>query len=396
MHTSRHQSTEAAEVPGRYVLVFDQPAAGAPGLAQVQRDTELPQLLAEQGYSTSEYFPMLGIAVVSSGTEQLEDFRQRCAGHRLPASVVPELVYRILPDAAKAPGQSPFADTAEFTWGLQAVGAELSSYTGKGINVAVLDTGFDSAHPDFAGRTVDAKSFVDGEDANDGHGHGTHCIGTACGPRDPQQGPGYGVASEANIFAGKVLGSNGSGSDSTILAGINWALENKCEVISMSLGADVRTVHPPYVTAGRRALELGSLIVAAAGNNAQRSAGNPGFVGAPANSPYIMAVAAVDPHLAVADFSAQALDAQGGAVDIAGPGVDIYSAWPGEKRYNTISGTSMATPHVAGVAALLAESTGLRAQELWDKLLSTSRDAALPAEDAGAGLAQAPAGAEGH
>ncbi|MEG2980941.1 MAG: S8 family serine peptidase, partial [Stenotrophomonas sp.] len=196
--------------------------------------------------------------------------------------------------------------------------------------------------------------------------------------------------------AGKVLGSNGSGSDSTILAGINWALENKCEVISMSLGADVKTVHPPYVTAGRRALELGSLIVAAAGNNAQRSAGNPGFVGAPANSPYIMAVAAVDSALAIADFSAQALDAQGGAVDIAGPGVDIYSAWPGEKRYNTISGTSMATPHVAGVAALLAESTGLRAQELWDKLLSTSRDIPLPAEDAGAGLAQAPASTEGQ
>lgn len=396
MYTARHRSTEAAEVPGRYVLVFDQPATGAPGIAEAQRYTELPQLLSEQGYSTSEYFPMLGIAVVSSGTEQLEDFRQRCAGHRLPASVVPELVYRILPDDPEAGRQSSFADNAEYTWGLQAVGASLSNYTGKGINVAVLDTGFDSAHPDFAGRTVSTMSFVEGEDASDGHGHGTHCIGTACGPRDPQQGPGYGVAPEANIFAGKVLGTDGSGSDSTILAGINWALENKCEVISMSLGADVKTVHPPYVTAGRRALELGSLIVAAAGNNAQRSAGNPGFVGAPANSPYIMAVAAVDSALAIADFSAQALDIEGGNVDVAGPGVDIYSAWPGEQRYNTISGTSMATPHVAGVAALLAESTGLRAQELWDKLLSTSRDIPLPAEDAGAGLAQAPANTEGQ
>ncbi|MGO2937185.1 MAG: S8 family serine peptidase [Glutamicibacter arilaitensis] len=260
--------------------------------------------------------------------------------------------------------------------------------------MAVLDTGFDSAHPDFAGRTVTAKSFVAGEDATDGHGHGTHCIGSACGPREPQQGPGYGVASEANIFAGKVLGADGSGSDSTILAGINWVLENKCEVISMSLGADVRTVHPPYVTAGRRALELGSLIVAAAGNNAQRSAGNPGFVGAPANSPYIMAVAALDSKLAVADFSAQALDTEGGEVDIAGPGVGIYSSWPGAKRYNTISGTSMATPHVAGVAALLAESTGLRSQQLWDKLVATSRDVSLPAMDAGAGLVQAPASQE--
>lgn len=393
MFSTHTPSTSATEVPDRFVLIFDAPDASTPGIAAAAREEEVPRLLSEQGYSISEYFPTLGIAVVSSKADQLEDFRQRCAGHRLPPAVVPELVYRILPETTD--GKNSYADTDKFTWGLQAVGADLSSYTGKGINVAVLDTGFDANHPDFAGRRITTKSFVEGEDATDGHGHGTHCIGSSCGPRTPAQGPGYGVANEANIFAGKVLGADGSGSDSTILAGINWALENKCEIISMSLGADVRTVHPPYVTAGRRSLELGSLIVAAAGNNAQRSAGNPGFVGAPANSPYIMAVAALDSKLAVADFSAQALDTEGGEVNIAGPGVDIYSSWPGAQRYNTISGTSMATPHVAGVAALLAESTGLRAQELWDKLVATARDVSLPAEDAGAGLAQAPASTEG-
>lgn len=393
MFSTHSPSTSATEVPDRFVLIFDAPDAAVPGIAAQAREEQVPQLLREQGYSISEYYPALGIAVVTSKADQLEDFRQRCAGYQLPPSVVPELVYRILPEAA--PEANSYTDNEQFTWGLQAVDADLSSFTGKGINVAVLDTGFDAAHPDFAGRTITAKSFVEGEDAADGHGHGTHCIGSSCGPRTPAQGPGYGVASEANIFAGKVLGADGSGSDSTILAGINWALENKCEIISMSLGADVRTVHPPYVTAGRRSLELGSLIIAAAGNNAQRSAGNPGFVGAPANSPYIMAVAALDSKLAVADFSAQALDTEGGEVNIAGPGVDIYSSWPGAQRYNTISGTSMATPHVAGVAALLAESTGLRAQELWDKLVATARDVSLPAQDAGAGLAQAPSSAEG-
>jgi len=392
MFSTHSPGTAATEVPDRFVLIFDAPDAATAGIASQAREQEVPQLLREQGYSISEYYPALGIAVVTSKADQLEDFRQRCAGHHLPPAVVPELVYRILPEAG---AKDSYADTEQFTWGLQAVGADLSSFTGQGINVAVLDTGFDAAHPDFAGRTITAKSFVEGEDASDGHGHGTHCIGSACGPRTPEQGPGYGVASQANIFAGKVLGADGSGSDSTILAGINWALENKCEIISMSLGADVKTVHPPYVTAGRRSLELGSLIIAAAGNNAQRSAGNPGFVGAPANSPYIMAVAALDSKLAVADFSAQALATEGGEVDIAGPGVDVYSSWPGAQRYNTISGTSMATPHVAGVAALLAESTGLRAQELWDKLVADSRDVQLPAADAGAGLAQAPAGAEG-
>lgn len=393
MFSTHTPSTSATEVPDRFVLIFDAPDATVPGIAAQAREQQVPQLLSEQGYSISEYYPALGIAVVTSKADQLEDFRQRCAGHQLPPSIVPELVYRILPETASE--ANSYTDTDKFTWGLQAVGADLSSYTGKGINVAVLDTGFDAAHPDFASRTVTTKSFVEGEDAADGHGHGTHCIGSSCGPRTPAQGPGYGVASEANIFAGKVLGADGSGSDSTILAGINWALENKCEIISMSLGADVRTVHPPYVTAGRRSLELGSLIIAAAGNNAQRSAGNPGYVGAPANSPYIMAVAALDSTLAVADFSAQALDTEGGEVNIAGPGVDIYSSWPGAQRYNTISGTSMATPHVAGVAALLAESTGLRAQELWDQLVATARDVSLPAQDAGAGLAQAPSSAEG-
>ncbi|UXN32998.1 S8 family serine peptidase [Glutamicibacter sp. M10] len=391
MFSKNSPRSAATEVPDRFVIIFDSADPATPGIAAEAREQQVPQLLTEQGYSISEYFPMLGIAVVTSKADQLDDFRQRCAGHQLPAEVVPELIYRILPDAV---AKDSFTDTGQFTWGLQAVGADLSSYTGKGINLAVLDTGFDANHPDFAGRNVTTKSLVDGEDAADSHGHGTHCIGTSCGPRTPEQGPGYGVASEANIFAGKVLGADGSGSDSTILAGINWALENKCQVISMSLGADVKTVHPPYVTAGRRALELGSLIVAAAGNNAQRSAGNPGFVGAPANSPYIMAVAAVDSKLAVADFSAQAISTEGGEVDIAGPGVDVYSSWPGSQRYNTISGTSMATPHVAGLAALLAESTGLRAQELWDKLVQEARSLSLPTTDVGAGLAQAPTSAE--
>jgi len=391
MFSKNSPRSAATEVPDRFVIIFDSADPATPGIAAEAREQQVPQLLTEQGYSISEYFPMLGIAVVTSKADQLDDFRQRCAGHQLPAEVVPELIYRILPDAL---AKDSFSDTGQFTWGLQAVGADLSSYTGKGINLAVLDTGFDANHPDFAGRNVTTKSLVDGEDAADSHGHGTHCIGTSCGPRTPEQGPGYGVASEANIFAGKVLGADGSGSDSNILAGINWALENKCQVISMSLGADVKTVHPPYVTAGRRALELGSLIVAAAGNNAQRSAGNPGFVGAPANSPYIMAVAAVDSKLAVADFSAQAISTEGGEVDIAGPGVDVYSSWPGSQRYNTISGTSMATPHVAGLAALLAESTGLRAQELWDKLVQEARSLSLPTTDVGAGLAQAPTSAE--
>lgn len=378
-------------IPGRFVLVFDSVSDADPhGVSISSLQDTVPAILSEEGYSTSEYFPNLGIAVVSSPQEQLGEFQARCASRSVPARIVPELMYWALSESPAQPDPQNYADTEQYTWGLQAVMAADNHFTGKGIKVAVLDTGFDAQHPDFAGRSVVTKSFVEGEDASDGHGHGTHCIGTSCGPRKVAGYRGYGVASEAEIFAGKVLGTSGSGSDSSILAGIDWALENQCHVISMSLGADVRTVHPPYVTAGRRALEKGSLIIAAAGNNAKRKANDPGFVGAPANSPYIMAVGALDSSLAVADFSARTIPGRGGQVDIAGPGVDIYSSWPGEQRYNTISGTSMATPHVAGVAALLAQATGLRARELWAQLVQESRRLEQFSVDVGAGLTRAP------
>jgi subtilisin family serine protease len=365
-------------------------------------------------------FSALGIAVVTADPGQVSRLQTAEAAGRPVLSVSPELVHHVLADAPgaytagyrdgvadlsdrllaaeAAPGvpsrsvavPARFEDTAGLTWGLQAVRADASARTGRGIRVAVLDTGFDAAHPDFAGRAVTMRSFVPGEDAQDGHGHGTHCIGTACGPRTPSTGPRYGVAPEAEIFAGKVLGTDGSGTDAGILAGINWAVTSQCPVISMSLGADVMEAHPPYSAAGRRALQQGSLIIAAAGNNADRRAGDFGFVGAPANSVEIMAVGALDQALEMAYFSARSLPARGGQVDIAAPGYEVYSSWPMPARYNTISGTSMATPHVAGLAALWAEATGRRGLELWATLVQESERISQPSLDAGSGLAIAP------
>lgn len=392
------QTTGATPIEGRYVVVFDAAAPGESGRFGLRAlEDEVPTVLEDQGFDLENYFPRLGIAVVDGDSPQLAELRTRCIAEGIPLHIVPELLYHVLPATPGEPQPAAtqgFADTAELTWGLQAVLAAESGYTGRGIRVAVLDTGFDAGHPDFSGRDVTTASFITGEDSHDGHGHGTHCIGTSCGPRTLASARGYGVAPEASIFAGKVLSNEGSGSDTGILAGIDWALQNDCHIISMSLGADVREVHPPYVAAGRRALERGTLIIAAAGNNAQRSAGDPGFVGAPANSPYIMAVAALDSALNVADFSARTLPGRGGQVDIAGPGVKVYSSWPMPKRYNTISGTSMATPHLAGVAALLCEATGFRGRELWAELAQQAQRLERPSVDVAAGLAQAPAPAE--
>jgi subtilisin len=263
------------------------------------------------------------------------------------------------------------------TWGLNACKVPSSIRSGAGIRVAVLDTGMDLRHPDFTGRQVIGASFV-GQPVQDLHGHGTHCIGTACGTKTPPgTRPRYGIGYRTSIFTGKVLSNSGSGTQAGVLAGMNWAIANRCPVISMSLGSS-SPVHPAYTAAGQAALNKGCLIIAAAGNEA-------GSTGSPANSPTIMSVASLDPNLRPSSFS------NFGKIDIAAPGRDVFSSWPRPVQYKTISGTSMATPHVAGCAALWAEtSTNLRGINLWRKLLATARRLSLPASRVGAGLVQAP------
>lgn len=414
------------ETTGRQIVVFaedtqeravDWRAAGLESVAD-SRDFAAGGVPPEtlQGAQVT-VFGQLGVAVVAGEPAQVARLQTAGSGRRV-LSVSAELVHHVRQDVREylqayrdgvddltarvlhadgtgnrmsgAAGEAAFADTAQATWGIQAAGADASPWSGAGIGVAVLDTGFDLSHPDFTDRHVTSCSFVPGEQVQDGHGHGTHCIGSSCGPRSPSTGPRYGVAYEADIFAGKVLGADGSGTDGGILAGIDWAVTNGCPVISMSLGADVMQAHPPYDAAGARALDRGSLIVAAAGNNADRRAGRPGFVGAPANSPEIMAVAALDQHSVTAYFSARSLPARGGQVDLAGPGFQVLSSWPMPARYRSISGTSMATPHVAGVAALWAQATGRRGRELWATLCQEARRLPEPSVDVGSGLCLAP------
>ena len=295
--------------------------------------------------------------------------------------------------AAGAQAVAAALDETQATWGLQATKVVNCCRTGKGVRVAVLDTGFDLTHPDFAGRTITTKSFITGEEVQDGHGHGTHCIGTATGAKCPPTLPRYGIAHEAEIYAGKVLSNAGSGGDAGILAGIEWALENQCAVISMSLGARTSPGQRPsevFERVAKRVLEAGTLIVAAAGNESARP-GTINPVGHPANCPSILAVAAVDVDDGIARFSNRGINADGGQVDIAGPGVAVHSSWMMPLRYRTINGTSMATPHVAGIAALYAEADpAARGATLWTTLTGRARRMELPSSDVGAGLVQAP------
>ncbi len=263
------------------------------------------------------------------------------------------------------------------TWGLIKCRVPPSPRSGAGIKVAVLDTGMDLGHPDFSGRPVVSQTFV-GQPVQDLHSHGTHCIGTACGPQAPVgTTPRYGIGFKALIFAGKVLSNSGSSVSGSVLAGMNWAIANRCAMISMSLGSQ-SPVQAAYTAAGTAALNNGCLIIAASGNSASNT-------GAPANSPTIMSVASLDQNLTPSSFS------NFGKIEIAAPGRDVFSSVPRPTRYGIKSGTSMATPHVAGCAALWAEtSPSLRGMNLWNRLLATAKPLPLPASKVGKGLVQAP------
>lgn len=289
-----------------------------------------------------------------------------------------------------------FRDDAELTWGLRAVGLTTKDdlrFTGRGIRVAVLDTGLLETHPDFQGRLIISKSFVPNEAVEDRNGHGTHCCGTACG-RDMRDSSTrrYGVASEAALYVGKVLSNAGSGSSRGVINGIEWAIREKCEVISMSLGSRVQPMQRylvAYERAGQTALKHGSLIVAAAGNESHR----PNFispVGSPANCPSILAVGAVGQGLEIASFSCGGVNPDGGEVNIAAPGDSVFSSYLMPGRYRWLRGTSMATPHVAGIAALWAQQSGLRGRDLWRLLEQRAKKLPLPSRDVGSGLAQVP------
>lgn len=315
----------------------------------------------------------------------------------------------------------PSANKVE--WGIQAVNAHSSPFDGNGVVVAVLDTGIDPDHPAFAGVNLNLKNFTSEADAKDNHGHGTHCAGTIFG-RDTN-GTRIGIARGVKkALIGKVLGAGGGGSDQ-VASAIQWAMDNGANVVSMSLGidfpgfqAELEAQGIPKQAATSIALEgyrqnvqlferlagfiraAGSfrqpmLLIAAAGNESRRTS-TPSYeisVSPPAVSEGIISVAALGQGqggLESASFSNT-------GANISGPGVGIVSAKPGG-GLQSMNGTSMAAPHVAGLAALWAqkikETRPLKASEWLSRLIgsgiSTTLKAGFDPADVGSGLAQAP------
>ena len=264
-------------------------------------------------------------------------------------------------------------DLGENSWCLDKIYApevwnqygEFMGATGAGVVVAVIDTGLDLNHQEFTGRIVQGYDFVDKDlIPEDGNGHGTHVAGTIGGANDNFGVTG--VAYESNIMPIRVLDNEGYGYTSDVIAGMRYAADNGADVINLSLGGGGYS--QSMFDAIEYATGLGAVVVMAAGNSGINS---PDYPAAHANN-YGLAVGAVNQDGNMADFSNRA-----GAIEldyVTAPGVDIYSSVPGNS-YDLFSGTSMATPHVAGAAALLrGYDKTLTAASIEDLITGTSNN----------------------
>lgn len=253
-----------------------------------------------------------------------------------------------------------------------------SSYNGSGITVAVIDTGIDSNHPDLKGKVVDQVSFISGESPNDGFGHGTHVAGIIAGSGSSSGGEYIGVAPQASIMNIKVEDNHGWGNASSIMSGIEYAVDNGADIISMSLGEVIWPADgtDPLAVTANAAVDAGVVVIASAGNS-----GGAFLIASPASAEKVIAVGATTKQDSIASYSSAGptwdhrikpeVVAPGGAtfiysdpaalgiVSAKAPG-SVLEMWYSEclvgEYYMALSGTSMAVPHVSGVAALMLQA----------------------------------------
>ncbi|MHB1293989.1 MAG: S8 family peptidase [Anaerolineae bacterium] len=266
---------------------------------------------------------------------------------------------------------------------------------GEGVRIAVVDTGIDPNHPDFTGR-IGAMTDFTGQGPEDGHGHGTHCASIAAGSGAACEGKYRGVAPKATLYTAKVLRNSGDGMMSDVMAGVEWAVDQGVQVISLSLGG-------PGPCDGSDALSetcdaavaSGIVVCVAAGNDGP----SPYTVGSPGCARSVITIGAASDLDRVASFSSRGPTSDGRRKpDVVFPGVDIVAARANGTAMGTIydayyvaaSGTSMATPHAAGVAALLKQAQpSLTPEEVKNRFVAAAVDLSTDVNAQGAGRVDA-------
>ncbi|GAB3421309.1 S8 family serine peptidase [Flindersiella endophytica] len=274
---------------------------------------------------------------------------------------------------------------------IEAPTAWRAGYDGKGVKVAVLDTGYDAGHPDLAGRVSAGKSFVPGETVQDGFGHGTHVASIVGGSGQASGGKRKGVAPRSDLLIGKVLDNSGGGELSWAIEGMEWATAQGAQVVNMSFGAPTYEGDEDIMAQAvdRLSAQSGTLFVAAAGNAGPRNQ----TVLSPGTATTALTVGAVSKQDDLAGFSSRGPRLGDGALkpEVTAPGVDIVAAKAEgtsighdvSQWYTSLSGTSMATPHVAGAAAILAQRHPDWTPAQLKTALVTSTEPARTAESSG-------------
>jgi subtilisin family serine protease len=345
--------SEASSTPARFIVTFEH----AP-------DSHAVQALERAGAQVYRNLPLVNGEVVYA-SEAAANGLKKAPGVKAVEKDVRAYALKSRdkcspwPDCKNSGGGGttlPPSPSQETPWGVHRIGADASWGTGEGsgVNVAIIDTGINKTHEDLSANIRGGINFVAPDSGppwkrvansdawNDDNGHGTHVAGIVAA-EDNSIGV-VGVAPQASLYAVKALDSSGSGYVSDIISGIDWAISNHMNVINMSLGCDcnVSALHD----AVNAAYNSGIVVVAAAGNSGDGNASTDDVI-YPARYSSVIAVAATAQGDTTPTWSSE-----GSEVEVAAPGVNINSTW-NDGGYNTESGTSMASPHVAGTVALM-------------------------------------------